>query len=219
MTAELDREIALMGLPVTPSTPMVDLIDQEASRTRELLEAAYLKATDPGATNADIQRHIALTNQWMALLDRRRDELDRTEKRGLDALIHAQWGEETRQLEARLIDAYASRGPQYDVLCKVLAPLVVKLQHSFDGSVPLTTPEQRELAKTASLLVAQLQRHTESTRMEGTIHAESTERVLRVVELRLLSQPRLYRDIVSDVRALIEGREPGANGGGESDDK
>lgn len=178
-------------------------LEQEIRRTKELLDQAYDAAQTTGAPPKELFRYLQASQNWSRLLDQYTRERERLDRENRDREMSATWQEEADALAEDLMSRYQQYGPHYVLLCQVIAPLVVKLRKSYAGGIRLSPSEQTDLTRTVTQLIAQLQKHTESTKTEATITQEIAARVLSVIEHRLSNQPQLWQSIISEVKELV----------------
>lgn len=130
------------------------------------------------------------------------DKLERFEKRHIrlarEGPNHPAWQLRRSQLEARFLEFYGNRGPQYEVLVKHLVAAQIRFEQAEASGRDIDIDEFRKIMGASQSAITALQKFTESTkidhsegRMEG-IHA-----VLRIVE-EIVSPvyPELYAQIV-----------------------
>lgn len=151
--------------------------------------------------------YSVLASATKLYLDARRQyaEERRTKERlDQDVKDASGWQAEVVAMEEKLVAEYGAHGVQYEILCIMLAPLVVKLRKSYSGRIRLSTDEQTNLSRTATGLVAQLQKHTESTKTEThAVIKQVAVSVLAAIEPLLAAQPHLWARVVEEVDTRV----------------
>lgn len=189
----------------------LESIREEIEIAKDMMGQAYREMQDPNVSGkAAVAQWVAVNTRYVELIREYRKEKRKLDERRTEVAVSVAYEQEVKTIEKKLLAQYGSRGPQYEVLCRILAPLVVRLMRSHSGEMRLSAGEQNDLTKTVQGIIAQLQRHTEALRTENTQMIQQVAvHLLRSIEPRLSHQPELWGEIVSTVRkALAEQGSP-----------
>lgn len=187
---------------------------QRAAATVEETKIYLQKAKDrldahtdkeEGWGEAGTKIFVALSGQvlrWQSALGEAEDHLRQ--------LILERQTEEARQqaeaLYTDLIEQYGGMGKQYELLCKRLAEITVKIEQANASGRLVSAEEFSKLYDMHIKAVGQLQKYTEATKSE-TLTKETREyltALLRVMEPHLAPvAPSAWRDALQAVRAKI----------------
>lgn len=188
----------------TPASDSLEAVYDKIRETRELMDVLKERIDHGQERAGDLQNWTKLNQRYESLVTYYRAQMADQEKRSSEQTVAEFWDKERERLERKLLRQYGGKGEQYQVLCSALAPLATKLQQSYSGGIYLSTNEQNQIATTIQALIAQLQRHTESTKTET--YAETKQAilgVLNIVERHLPGQTRTMEGIVGEVKRAI----------------
>lgn len=142
-------------------------------------------------------------------------ELERVENDARKRLLEAQAGPvaevQIKALKERLLDEYGGRGPQYELLCEMLADLSYQRQQSRGSGRDVSIQEMVALNQAVINTIGQLQKYTESTKSESLSkdRNELGAALMAVIEsLVRPSQPQLWTKILSEVKHRLTAPEP-----------
>lgn len=176
---------------------------EEVERAKALSDRAYERAAEDTATAVDIGRWRELSTHYQQTVEAYKREQARVDAMTRD-LTASEWEAETDAWRQKLLDRYGSYGEQYRILCTVIAPLVVRVEKANAGALRLTPGEMNDLTRTLNSLIAQLQKHTESTKTQSESLTRGAMIVLRVVDRQAGNQPHLLERIYKDAKREIE---------------
>ncbi len=134
--------------------------------------------------------------------------------------VEDQWGAEKQQWMARkkaiytkVYREYKGKGEVYSMLCDRLAALQVGLSR-LEALGRIDSDQYKNLSEQFVATAAQIQRHTESLKVEDVspLVQQVGQKFFQILEARLFNQPALLDQIEEDIAGnVIEGKfEPGA---------
>ena len=100
---------------------------------------------------------------------------------------------------------YASYGPQYRLLCDMVASTWTHIRRAEAQGLEVSTPEFTRSMELLRRLIDQGQRYTEARKSEIVTNEvnSAVRETLLIVEAHLQDQPDLFRSIVLDVRDRV----------------
>lgn len=117
------------------------------------------------------------------------------------------WKTREAQIAQSLVAEYGGNGPVYELLCRRLAEVTVRLEQLRESTASMDTNEYVKLVQLQTGTVAQLQRYTEATKTE-TVSKEVKEvglGIMREAEKVLGTRyPELYNEFVEAVRERLQ---------------
>jgi hypothetical protein len=174
----------------------------------ELAEMAQeLQQTESNARN--VAHWFRLWTEAMRQLLEVEAEMTASEDR--DKIVDPYWAQAKQRIYKRILRDYHGKGEIYRSLCDRLASVQVALMR-LEEQGRMETSIYQALQEQFTSLAAQVQRHTEATKVEltETYVQEVGERFLKLVEPLLYNQPalldRLYAAIEGNMGNIIDGK-------------
>ena len=183
---------------------LLNELAEQMAHAREMSDVTYrLAVSELSGTPGDFARWKEIHGQYLSVVREYKSELERIEalRRDLGA---PDWQDAVDEWEARLERIYAPRGDQYLALVATLAPLIVRAEMAQQGQVRLKPGEHTDLARTIASVIAQLQKHTESTKTQTESISRGAMLVLGIVERYVGNQPKIFGEIFDASRKAIE---------------
>jgi hypothetical protein len=125
-----------------------------------------------------------------------------------EPMFKGEWGPYFQQVRDELLDHYGAYGPQYRLLCQMVAGTWVNIRRAEQQGMSVDTPHYTKALDLLRKLLDQGQRYTESRKSEvvrNEVNAAVRETLL-IVEAYLTDDPDLFRTIVLAVRDRVMGK-------------
>jgi hypothetical protein len=184
-------------------------LEQRVAEATAVLHHAHDLALAPEPTPAAIRDYDAALRAYVLACDRlqawRDGEAERARRRRTPY-----WDQREQETAADLRAQYGDRGPQYELLIRRLAAANTRIERAEEEEDGTTLQTYARLQRDVLDAVGQLQRYTESEKREVTSPEieQAVFATLRIVGAHLeATQPRLWLEIVSDIRRTLT---PGA---------
>lgn len=170
---------------------------------RDLLDQAVADAQSPDATPNEWRKWKTAQDAYLQAVEHLNAIEARVRRKSLEGLAGDEQTKIYEELRQRLLAQYGDRGVQYEVLAELLAAATVRIRLAQRSGRDVDASEFRELTKIAIDVANQLQRFTESMKVES-IRPEVQKGILAalaIVERHLAGMPNVWRGIVREIKA------------------
>jgi len=116
--------------------------------------------------------------------------------------FEGEWNDHYEAVRAEMLSKYARLGPQYRLLCEMVASAWTHIRRAEVTGLEIKTPEYTRAMELVRRLIDQAQRYTEARKSEIIVNEvnSAVRETLLIVETHLQDNPELFRTIVLAVR-------------------